>query len=254
MLLEKAYVRFREDLPDNPNAYAAADGFTQMGVKVVPFHGFGDIETFTDLGPDAIVCGNIGDVWAALKVMGVPRPKELDYPEHLKWLVGREIRQMTLEEVRRGTDRVFVKPVLQKLFTGLVWDPADPRSRLCVAPYPYETPVLVSEVVDFVSEWRCFVKRDQLVGVKHYKGDWSRAPDREKLMEAIWQGRGKMPVAHALDLGVTDDGRTLLVEANEGYALGHYGLASIVYARFLEARWEQFVMQMGTVQNPPDAG
>lgn len=249
MLLEKAYVRFREDLPDNPNTYAAADGFTQMGVKVVPFYGFGDLETFTDIGPDAIVCGNIGDVWKALEMMGLPRPKELDYPDHLRYLLGREVRETILDEVRDGTKRVFVKPVLQKLFTGLVWDPADPRSRLAVAVYPHDTPVLVSEVVDFVSEWRCFVRRDQLVGVKHYKGDWGRAPDREKLHEAIYLGRGKMPWAHALDLGVTDDGRTLLVEANEGYAIGHYGLASLVYARFLETRWEQFCA--GVVRSPP---
>lgn len=243
-MLEKAYVRFREDLPDNPNTYAAADGFTQMGVKVIPFHGFGDVETFTDLGPDAIVCGNIGDVWTALKVMGLPRPVELDYPEHLKWLLGRKIETITLEEVRRGTERRFIKPVLQKLFTGLVWDPADPRSRLAVAAYPYETPCLTCEVVDFVSEWRCFVKHDQLIGVKHYKGDWDRAPDRETLLEAVRLGKGKMPRAHSLDLGVTSDGKTLLVEANEGYALGSYGLASLVYARFLEARWEQFVASM----------
>lgn len=240
MFLEKAYVRFREDLPDNPNTYAAADGFTQMGVKVVPFYGFGDLETFKDIGHDAIVCGNIGDVWTALRLMGLPRPKELDYPDHLRYLLGREVRETILDEVRDGTKRVFVKPVVQKLFTGLIWDPADPRSRLAVAVYPHDTPVLVSEVVDFESEWRCFVKRDQLVGVKHYKGDWSKAPDKEVLHEAVYNGRGRMPWAHALDLGVTSDGRTLLVEANEGYAIGHYGLASIVYARFLEARWEQF--------------
>ena len=31
--------------------------------------------------------------------------------------------------------------------------------------------------------------------------------------------------------------KTVLIEANEGYALDAYGLASIVYTRFLEARW-----------------
>lgn len=247
-MLEKAYVRFREDLPDNQNTYAAADGFTQMGVKVVPFYGFGDLETFTDVGSEAIVCGNIGDVWAALKMMGLPRPKELDYPDHLKYLLGREVSETTLDTVRGYTKQVFVKPVLQKLFTGFVWDPSDPRSRLALAPYEHDTPVLVSEVVEFESEWRCFVKRDQLVGVKHYKGDWSKTPDKDVLNEAICRGKGKMPWAHALDLGVTSDGRTLLVEANEGYALGHYGLASLVYARFLEARWEQFVSQMDVTE------
>lgn len=247
MFLGKAYVRFREGLPDNPNTYAAADGFTQMGIEIVPFYGFGDLESVTDLGPDAIVCGNIGDVWTALKVMGLPRPDGLDYPDHLKWLLGREIRQMTLADIWYRTDQVFVKPASLKLFTGLVWDPDDPRSRLSLAPYPDDTPVLVTDVVDFVSEWRCFVKHDLVIGVKHYKGEWDKAPNRKVLNEAVRLGKGRMPAAYALDLGVTSCGVTLLVEANEGFALGHYGLSSIVYARFLEARWEQFV---NGVQSP----
>lgn len=250
MFLDKAYVRFYGNLPNNQNTYAAADGFNQVGIEVVPFRSIEEIEGFDDLGERAIVVGNIGDVWAALKKMGVPRPTELDYPAHLDWMLGRTIKTMTIEEVRRGTERVFVKPVLQKLFTGLVWDPDDPRSRLVLAPYKYETPVLVSEIVDFVSEWRCFIKYNTLVGVKHYKGDVFQPPSASQLEVAMTLGKafGKMPDAYALDLGVTAEGKTLLVEANEGYALGCYGLASIVYARFLEARWEQFVrgVQSGT--------
>ena len=34
-------------------------------------------------------------------------------------------------------------------------------------------------------------------------------------------------------------GKTLLVEVNDSYALGHYGLRTIPYARMIEARWEE---------------
>lgn len=241
MFLDKAYIRFSGGLPNNQNTYAAADGFNQVGVDIVPFRSIEEIEGFDDIGESAIVVGNIGDVWAALKKMGVPRPVELDYPEHLDWLMGRTVKKVQIEDIRRSDKRVFVKPVIQKLFTGLVWDPHDPRSRLVLAPYPYETECLVTDVIDFVSEWRCFIKHDALVGVKHYKGDVFQTPSASQLEVAMTLGRGKMPAAYSLDLGVTSDGKTLLVEANEGYALGCYGLSSIVYARFLEARWEQFV-------------
>jgi len=247
VFLDKAYIRFSGNLPNNQNTYAAADGFNQFGVDIIPFRNIEEIEGFDDIGENAIVVGNIGDVWMALKKMGLPRPVELDYPEHLDWLMGRTVRRATIEEIRRGTERVFVKPVTQKLFTGLVWDPDDPRSRLVLAPYEYETPVLVSDVVDFVSEWRCFIKHHALVGVKHYKGDVFQPPSASQLEVAMTLGRGKMPEAYALDLGVTAEGKTLLVEANEGYALGCYGLSSIVYARFLEARWEQFVRGVQSV-------
>lgn len=240
-MLEKAYVRFLGGLPNNQNTYAAADGFNQMGVDIVPFRSLEEIDEFDDLGEKAMVCGNIADVLKALDKMGVPHPIEVDYPTHLNWMMGRTVKTMRIEDVRRGTDRVFVKPVTQKLFTGLVWSPDDPRSRMVLAPFDYNTQVMVTEVVDFVSEWRCFVKRHALVGAKHYTGDWTKVPSRHLLDTAIAQGRGIMSDAYTIDLGVTADGQTLLVEVNEGFALGCYGLASVVYASFMEARWEQFV-------------
>jgi hypothetical protein len=42
-----------------------------------------------------------------------------------------------------------------------------------------------------------------------------------------------------MDWGVTVDGRTLLVEVNEGYSVGAYGLYFSHYARFLATRWAQ---------------
>lgn len=39
----------------------------------------------------------------------------------------------------------------------------------------------------------------------------------------------------------TDDGRTLLVEVNDGYALGCYGLQHNLYAKLLAARWAELV-------------
>lgn len=140
-MLEKAYVRFKpfNDLPDNPNTYAAADGFSQLGVQIVPYRTVEQLLSH-DINEETIVCGYIGDVWEALKKVGVDRPTELDYPSHLDWLMGRTVRRMPIEEVRRGTTRMFVKPTLQKLFTGLVWDPDDPRSRPRAVPVRHRVP------------------------------------------------------------------------------------------------------------------
>lgn len=43
------------------------------------------------------------------------------------------------------------------------------------------------------------------------------------------------------DICYTRDGRTLLVEFNDAYALGHYGLPSIQYAKLISARWAQLL-------------
>jgi len=251
-MINKAYIRFRENLPDNPNTFAAAEGFSQRGAEIVPFYGFGDLETFKDVGPETIVCGNIGDVWAALKALNVEIPPPVDYPEHLNWMFGREISRATLGEIRNSTKIRFVKPTTQKLFTGFVWDPHDPRCRLNVAVYPDETQCWTSNVVEFVSEWRCFVRNKEVIGVKHYKGDWSKSPKKLILEKAVSDSNtcGLMPDAYSVDAGVTANGQTLLVEVNEGYALGHYGLASILYAGFLETRWKQLTLGVSVLQEP----
>ncbi len=240
-MLERAYVRFRENIPDNANTYAAAEGFAIQGIPVVPFYGFGDLPA--GLSPDEIVCGNLGDVWEALEKLGVPRPPPLDYPPHLDWLLGRRIDRVSLGDVRALTERRHVKPSESlKLFGGFVYDPLDPRSRLAIAVYPDDVPCYASEDVDFVSEYRCFVRDDAPVGIRHYRGDAFVPIDKGTYNRAIRCCKGKMPAAYAIDLGVTADGRTLLIEANDAYAIGSYGLTSIVYARFLEARWNELVV------------
>ena len=42
-----------------------------------------------------------------------------------------------------------------------------------------------------------------------------------------------------MDICVTKDNKTLLVELNDAYALGCYGLAGIYYAKLISARWSQ---------------
>jgi len=44
------------------------------------------------------------------------------------------------------------------------------------------------------------------------------------------------PSAPGIDFGILTDGRTALVEVNEGYSLNPYGLEPMEYAELLEAR------------------
>lgn len=109
-----------------------------------------------------------------------------------------------------------------------------------LAPYPPDEDVWLSPVVDFLSEYRCFVLEGQILDVRLYKGDWSKAPDRKTLEGAVaaWKTQ---PVAWTLDIGVTSKGDNLLVEVNDGYSFGNYGLLSTSYAQMLEARWGELV-------------
>lgn len=72
-------------------------------------------------------------------------------------------------------------------------------------------------------------------------------PDTGTVRAAV-AAYAEAPVAYSLDFGVTADGRTLLVEANDAFALGAYGLEPVVYARMLEDRWLELVGVEGRAQ------
>ena len=103
-----------------------------------------------------------------------------------------------------------------------------------------DTEIICSDVVRFISEWRCFVRYGEILGIRYYNGDQNAECDATIIERAVHEFSGA-PVAYVLDFGVTDDGRTLLVEMNEGMAIGCYGLQDELYAKFLLARWMEII-------------
>ncbi|MCC3157183.1 ATP-grasp domain-containing protein [Hymenobacter sp. 15J16-1T3B] len=101
-----------------------------------------------------------------------------------------------------------------------------------------DTAVWCAEPLRFVAEWRCFVRYGRTLDVRLYRGDWAQAPDRPTVERAV-AAYATAPHGYALDFGLTDAGATVVVEANEGYAIGAYGLAPVPYAKLLAARWAQ---------------
>lgn len=243
-MIRKAYIRHRETVPDSPNTFAALEGFRQLGVETAPFFGFGDIDGLDDLGNEVAIHGFVGDALAALKLIGMPVPVPLDYPDELVEFRGRRIWQTTLDQVPVGA---FVKSIRHKLFTGRVWigSIADRLATAGATGTSENEPVWCSDAVEFVAEFRAFVLDDQLLDVRRYRGAWWLGPDRDTVQRAV-MAYGSAPVAYALDWGVTADGRTLLVEANDAFALGSYGLDPVLYARMISARWGELT-KLGAV-------
>ena len=221
----------------NPNLFAAFEGFSKKNYDI---HFFTILPDTTDR--DDIVCGGIGTVRSAWRYMNVALPPELDYPAELTSYLGRKIWAGTLGEVRKNlfSDQplpYFVKPKLtHKLFTGKVL--FSPRCLNETTQHDAEVAVWISEPVQFVSEYRMFVLRGVIHGCKNYYGSFEVLPDFDLVRAAI-AAYTSSPVAYSIDFGVTQDGRTLLVEVNDGFALGNYGLDPFRYAQFIEARWDE---------------
>lgn len=242
----KAYINHREEYPADELAYSAMKGFALLGIETAPFHGFGDIDTI-DLTEETIVCGYVGDVRRAFKRLNCQELPNVDYPKELREYLGRNVRADKLGNVRYSTDRFFLKPVMQKEFSGFVYTNTA-SDRLRIVTVPDESDVWISDIVNFVSEYRVFVMYGLPVGIRWYKGDPFVKPDKQVIKDAVerWTMDGNyvrndVPHACTLDFGVTADDKTLVIEANDGFAFGGYGLGSVTYARMLDARWRQVV-------------
>jgi hypothetical protein len=238
--MRKVYIRYKEDLPESTMLASAEFGFKERGVHTSPFYGFGDIETLSDLGPDVGLIGFVNDVHQALNKINRPIPQTIDYPDVLKDWMHRSVAKITLKDVLSRNDKIFIKPVSEKLFTGFIW----PTYIQRVCGLPEDTEILASEIVEFKSEYRTFVLDGEILDCRRYKGDWSLPLDKDKTIAAVeamssWSG---CPRAYCLDLGVTENSNCCLVEVNDAYSFGNYGLQDCLFAKMLEARWDQLAI------------
>ena len=228
------------------STFAALLGFEDMGLEIVPFEPAGF--TFIDRDPSDVVVGGVGVVRSALRALRRKVP-EICYPKELEPVLGRRVWRSTINTVGTCADDwpVFVKPVQGKLFTGRLVTSA--KDLIGCGMCGEDAEVHCSDPVSLVAEWRCFVMRGQILDVRPYRGDWRVSFDSSIIERAVI-AYSSAPAGYGMDFGVTEDGRTLLVEVNDGYALGSYGLEYHAYARLLSARWAE----LAGVDDPCDFG
>lgn len=227
-----------------------AHWFWQRGYEVCRFtvaqlqEGLLDTDLTENLD-DIVLFGGVGTVRKAVERAKRPPPPNLDLPLSVRPWAKRKVWETTLGEIRRIVDTepgnlpVHIKPRdHQKLFTGTVISAF--RDLIPSAHVDRDVPVLAQEVVSLESEWRASVLRREVVHVGHYKGDPLRFPDPSVVREAC-AAFVDQPIACSMDWGVTTDGETVLIEVNDGFSLGNYGVAGGIYSAMIEARWRQLM-------------
>lgn len=237
------------EIPHSPNIACAMYGFRELGAELIPYHTIDEI--YDKVEKDDIVLDYIHQCNEIFNKFNVT-PHVPDYPDEMKKFLGRKIWEDTIESISTDESKWsagwFVKPKKSKAFTGKIIKNIYDLAGCGNQSDDYE--VICSEPLDIKAEWRCFILYDQLVDVRPYGLllDSSRESyyyhyDSEVLKEIMntfvtWENR---PMACSMDICVTEDGRTLLVEFNDAYALGNYGLNGVHYAKLISARWSQLL-------------
>jgi hypothetical protein len=222
-------------------AATAAEGLALLGYEVVWF----DEEEADRLNvtKDTLVVGFIEVVRNAVQRITGAKPPVLNYPDELKLFLYRNLWTTTVGYVRNHPETwpVFMKPADDiKSFGGRVVRGV--RDLVATNGLSNDTPVFASEPVTFKSEYRCFIRHGEVLGCRQYKGDPLIFPKDYIIREMVLSWK-TAPAAYCLDVGVMKwerdggDDVTTLIEVNDAYSAGTYGLDPLMYARFLEARW-----------------
>lgn len=205
------------------------------------------------LKPTTIVLGGVEAVLLALQKLGKPVPPPLDYPQSLRSFLGRTVTQMSLAAAMEEPLPVFIKSVGHKVLDGVLYV-SDAQRRNHLGQRAYETPKLrvwVSPKVDLQAEARVFVHKGKIIGIHPYENatGWSQLPPAfPKIMLAVeaYQKSGEAPSAYTLDFGIAYTGtegrlEPLLVEVNDGFAFGPYGLPQRLHVDMLLSRWAELM-------------
>ena len=230
----KAYIHANSGRPWNEECESAFRGFQSLGIESFLFSSTDELRSRKR---EDVVVGGTLIMYHALGEYGI-FPENLSYPSELIEYYGRSIRKKKLCDLERESFPLFIKPLKDKSAPGIIVNAFPDVFKTEYSHLPADSEIWCSEVVDFISEWRCFVRYGKILDIRLYHGNRDARCDDSIILDAVSLYRNS-PASYALDFGVTSDGRTIIVEMNDAIALGSYGLQDTLYAELLATRWAE---------------
>ncbi len=149
--------------------------------------------------------------------------------------VKRNVQFMTLAEAKNLPDKKFIKPADDKVFAAAVYEPGTLNPHETV---PLDTPTLVSDIVEWDIEYRCFVTE---YGVRTWSSylffgeinnpkyhhmvneDYEHPVQfvNSLLMKLMADGIETVP--SVIDVGIIPGKGMAVIESNQAWASGIYG-------------------------------
>lgn len=243
MMIRRAFIQESGNGRLEPEMRDLLDGLRQRGIPTELFTRKRLTRRQLPLAGDTLVAGDVPTVLSALRQLGIESPPPNDYPRcQGPWLHRRvwtsTVRRL-IDDLLGGSGRaLFSKPqARKKRFTGPVF--ATPADLIHLEGASRSTTLLCSDVVRWRSESRAFVIRGEVIGIRHYAGDPAVGVDEEVVARAVrlLEESGAAKAGYGIDFGLLETGETALVEWNDGFSLGSYGLDTALYTELTVARW-----------------
>lgn len=149
---------------------------------------------------------------------------------------------ITLKEAHQrvsGGEKLFIKPIEIKLFTGLVLDGMVftslnglPDDTKVMAYKPFELQIL--------SEWRIYVHNNKMIDSRNYSGLFTLNPNYDYVDTIIKENKGTFPCAYTIDVGILSSiEKNVVIEFNDMWSIGNYGIPNDIYLKALSDRYRE---------------
>jgi len=215
----------------------------EMGFDIVEFDGDNFISGYYNFNfqKEDIMVGSVESLTKFYKHFNI-KVDYIGYPSSLNKYYGRSIKECKVIDLDNNYP-YFIKPSKDvKLFTG---DIIENEDNLNFFKKYYDvtdqTDIFKCSKINIESEYRCFVYNKELVGIQYYLGDFKKYPN-PSIIENMLNDYVDQPMAYTIDVGVNDKNETIIIEINDMWALGSYGMDSKIYTKMVVSRIREILM------------
>lgn len=155
------------------------------------------------------------------KYHGIDNIKPINIPDELNNFIFLKRNVTTI----RDLGDIRVNPEM-KVFAKSIDKFKDFTDIVKFKDLPLDKNLLISNVVDILSEWRAFVFNGKLVDLRNYGGDFTIFPNVDTIKSMIEHYK-KSPKAYTLDVAIINKSNyeTALIEVHQFFSCGLYGFA-----------------------------
>ena len=219
-----------EDIPHHFDCACAMYGAIDLGLDYI-LVSFEEVKNgkFDSLIKNNLFVGSVEFMTEVFNRVGIEQPR-------LPINNLRPYEEMKLRDFKYEYP-VFIKPKSIKAFTGFV---VDDYSKSMLNTLDKELDIIIQQVINFNSEWRFYIFRNKIVDIRHYSGRMDinligAVNNFNKLDDSTFKN---FPETFVMDIGFYNDSDSYtIIEFNDMWAIGNYGVPNDLYVRMLKDRY-----------------
>jgi len=242
----KLYIQTNDKNPIWDFTTSAQIGAINNDIEVKHFN---TIDT-VPINDENIICGSVESASQYLEELGVNVPAPIDmlkFQELNSFLLGRKLWLDKISNCNLHEKPIFVKPYgKHKEFYPFVQKKEDDYLMYTQDVVNKDIIALFQDVINIKSEWRVYILNAEILKACNYSGAVMLFPNVDTINDILYISEKIMNIgikAYSIDVAVTDKNETVLVELQDGWSIGNYGLNPDDYFKFIKTRWLQIVKQ-----------